>query len=421
MSQFEHTPRECTRTFLENALAKLDVEPELTYLLETPHRTVEVELPLRRDNGELAVYHGFRVQHDDSRGPFKGGLRYHPHLNADHAQGLASLMTWKTALMGIPMGGAKGGINCDPDTLSIGELERLTKQFATRIAAIIGPAQDIPAPDVATSGREMAWIYDLYTQLNGHHPDVVTGKPLELGGSEGRVEATGYGVAWITAAACEALDIDIDGARIAIQGFGNVGSHAARYLAERGARLVALSDVGGGLQNDDGIDIDGLIDAVENGEGKRLSVSETQGFGAAIDNEKLLSLDVDVLIPAALGAAINRDNVDDVHADVVVEAANLPVTCDADAALHERGVTVIPDILANAGGVVVSYLEWVQNRQGQHWPEERVNQTQVRHLDAAWQATRQRLSEDGTDFRLAAYVVAAERVIQTKNLRGFLL
>ncbi|HET7314815.1 Glu/Leu/Phe/Val family dehydrogenase [Salinisphaera sp.] len=419
MSQFEHTPRECTKTFLENALEVLGVESELAYLLETPHRTVEVELPLRRDNGDLAVYHGFRVQHDDSRGPFKGGLRYHPHLNADHAQGLASLMTWKTALMGVPMGGAKGGINCDPNELSIGELERLTKQFATRIAAIIGPAQDIPAPDVATSGREMAWIYDLYTQLNGHHPDVVTGKPLELGGSEGRVEATGYGVAWITEAACKARDITMDSARIAIQGFGNVGSHAARYLAERGARIVAVSDVGGGLYNSQGLDIDVLLDEVENNDGKSLSVSEIQGSGDAIDNQELLSLDVDVLIPAALGAAINRDNVDNINADMVVEAANLPVTCDADASLRERGVMVIPDILANAGGVVVSYLEWVQNRQGQHWPEDSVNQTLTRHLDAAWRAIRQRTSEE--DFRLAAYSVAAERVIQTKTLRGFLL
>lgn len=310
MTQFEHTPRECTKTFLENALEVLEVESELTYLLETPHRTIEVELPLRRDNGDLAVYHGFRVQHDDSRGPFKGGLRYHPQLNADHVQGMASLMTWKTALMGIPMGGAKGGINCDPDTLTVGELERLTKQFVTRIEAIIGPTQDIPAPDVATSSREMAWIYDLYTQLNGHHPDIVTGKPLELGGSEGRVEATGYGVAWITEAACNALDIAVEGACIAIQGFGNVGSHAARYLAERGARIVAVSDVGGGLHNSDGLDIDALIDAVEDSDGSSLSVGEVQDFGDAIDNQELLSLDVDVLIPAALGAAINHDNVD---------------------------------------------------------------------------------------------------------------
>jgi glutamate dehydrogenase (NAD(P)+) len=421
MSTTEHTPRECVKTFLDQALRELDIEPELAYLLETPHRTVEVELPLRLDNGELAVYSGFRVQHDNSRGPFKGGLRFHPQLDADHSQGLASLMTWKTALMNIPMGGAKGGINCDPSELSVAEVERLTKMFITRIEALIGPDRDIPAPDVATGGREMAWIYDAYTQIHGHHPDVVTGKPLELGGSHGRVEATGFGVAFSAERACGARDIDMDGARIAIQGFGKVGTYAAQFLSEKGAKIVAVSDVGGGLFNEDGLDVAALIEQTRDEDGSTKSVTETSNLGKEISNEALLTLDVSVLIPAALGAAINSDNVHDISADIVVEAANLPVTCDADDVLKERGIAVIPDILANAGGVVVSYLEWVQNRQGRQWTEEIVREAQIEYLEAAWTTLESRMADNNINFRLAAYTVAAERVIKTKNLRGYLL
>lgn len=421
MTASKHNPRECAKTFLENALQWLDVEDDMKYLLETPHRTVEVELPLRRDDGSLSVYHGFRVQHDDSRGPFKGGLRYHPELDAAHSQGLASLMTWKTALVDVPMGGAKGGINCDPEELTVEELERLTKQFATRIETIIGPTEDIPAPDVATSGREMAWIYDVYTQLHGHHPDVVTGKPLVLHGSRARVEATGYGVALITERACEAKDKNISDVKVTLQGFGNVGSHAARYLAQRGARVVAVSDVGGGLYNDDGIDLDALDEQTSGNGQSPVSVAETRGLGDEISNDDLLAADVDVLIPAALGAAINSENADSIQADIILEAANLPVTCDADATLQDRGIEIVPDILVNAGGVMVSYLEWVQNRRGMQWSRDEVLDSLNRHLDKAWDSLQERMEREDVSARLAAYTIAAERVIETKNQRGFLL
>ncbi len=419
MTETTHNPRECAQSFLEEALDKHDIEQEIKHLLKTPHRTVEVELPLRRDNGQLTVYVGFRVQHDDSRGPFKGGLRYHPELDAAHSQGLASLMTWKTSLANIPMGGAKGGINCNPHELSAGELERLTKQFVTRIAALIGPVQDIPAPDVGTGGREMAWIYDAYTAIYGHHPDMVTGKPLGIGGSKGRVEATGYGLSLITNWACRNQEIDIDGATIAIQGFGNVGSYVAQFLSDKGAKVVAVSDVGGGVYNKNGLDIRSLVQKTHVDGQQVQSVTESQVSAEAISNDELLTADVDVLIPAALGAAINASNVKDVRARIVIEAANLPVTCDADTALSQRGVFVVPDILANSGGVIVSYLEWVQNRQGLQWSQEDVLSYLTDQLDAAWSATVQRMSEENTSCRRAAYLIATQRVIETKMLRGF--
>ena len=416
--QHQHNPRECTKNFLDRGLRDLDLDKEMKYLLESPHRTIEVELPLRRDDGSLVVYHGFRVQHDNSRGPFKGGLRYHPQLDAAHSQGLASLMTWKTALADIPMGGAKGGINCDPSELSVGELERLTKEFITRVAGFVGPVHDIPAPDVGTSGRDMAWIYDAYARFHGHQPAVVTGKPLSLGGSEGRVEATGTGLAMVTDWAARANDMDLDGARVAIQGFGNVGTHAASALAERGARVVAVSDVGGGVHDPDGLDVDALLEHMRDGAG---SVTGARGAGRRISNEELLSTDVDVLIPAALGGAIHAGNVDDVKARLVVEAANLPITCDADAALARRGVPVVPDILANAGGVVVSYLEWVQNREGRRWRRKQVEQTMQEYLQDAWEGVQERAADNDQPYRTTAYAIASQRVVDTMMQRGFLL
>lgn len=420
MADSDHNPRECTQSFLNRALEHLDIDHGIQYLLETPHRTVEVELPLRRDDGSLSTYRGFRVQHDNSRGPFKGGLRYHPDLDAAHSQGLASLMTWKTALANIPMGGAKGGINCDPTELSESELERLTKQFITRVETMIGPAMDIAAPDVGTSAREMAWIYDVYARLNGHHPDVVTGKPLVLGGSEGRVEATGRGVAFITGLACEATGLDLDGAAVAIQGFGNVGSFTARCLAQRGARVVAVSDVGGGLRKDEGLDIKELSRQMRVTDAPG-TVVDTDIDADRIDNDALLTADVDILIPAALGGAIHGGNADQVRARMIVEAANLPITCDADVTLTERGTPVIPDILANAGGVVVSYLEWVQNREGLRWTLEDVRDSLRSHLRTAWDTVCERARSDAVPYRTAAYLISAERVIDTMNRRGFLL
>lgn len=418
--EHDHNPRECTTVFLDRGLKELDIGDGFKYLLESPHRTVEVELPLRRDDGSLTVYHGFRVQHDNSRGPFKGGLRYHPQLDVAHSQGLASLMTWKTALVDIPMGGAKGGISCDPTELTVDELERLTKEFIMRVETLVGPVADIPAPDVGTSAREMAWIYDIYARFHGHQPGVVTGKPISLGGSEGRVEATGSGVSMTAGWAAEAHGIDLGSATVAIQGFGNVGSYAARFLARRGARIVAVSDVGGGLYNDDGLDIEALIEHVQSGDGRQ-SVADAQGLGQVITNDELLAADVDILIPAALGAAIHSGNVDAVNSRLVIEAANLPVTCDADQQLVDAGTIIVPDILSNAGGVIVSYLEWVQNREGRRWPLKQVHEMLHAYMRNAWESVCEHAASRDIPYRTAAYAIAAQRVVDTMMERGFLV
>ena len=414
----KHTHHECSETFLQAAMEHLGLDEEMQFLLRTPYRVVRIELPLRRSDGNLSVFTGVRVQHNNSRGPFKGGLRYHPELDVAHARGLAALMTWKTSLAGIPMGGGKGGIDCDPRDLTETELEQLTKQFTQRMGDIIGPQDDIPAPDVGTGPREMAWIYDAYARLHGDQPAVVTGKPLELGGSPGRAQATGRGVATVTRWATETQDVELNGASVAIQGFGNVGANAAQFLAELGARVVAVSDVDGGLRNGDGLDIETLRKRFA--AGKIRSVAEAGDLGETIDNESLLKLDVDILIPAALGGAIHADNMADVKAGMIVEAANLPVTCEADQYLTEKGVTIIPDILANAGGVIVSYLEWVQNREGYHWSEENVNQELEKRMRTSWESVRQCAEDEQTDYRKAAYLLAVDRVKRATTLRGFL-
>ncbi len=414
----EHTAKECSESFLTRALDYLGVEDEVRHLLRGPEREVVLELPIRRDNGELAIYHGFRVQHDNNRGPFKGGLRFHPEMDADHARGLATVMTWKTAVVGIPMGGAKGGIDCNPRELSEGELETLTKRFVERMGPLFGPDLDIPAPDVGTGPREMAWIYSAYGSMHeGDAPGVVTGKPLEVGGSKGRTAATGRGVAMVTDWACEAEGIGLEDATVAIQGFGNVGSYLAKFLDEMGAKVVATSDVKGGIHAADGLDVTTLFRQKQEGEIR--SVVDSDVEHEDISNDELMALDVDVLVPAALGGAINEDNVDDVRAGMVMEAANLPVTCGADVRLEERGIPVVPDILANAGGVTVSYLEWVQNRQRYSWEEERVNDELRDIMRKAWDVVRDRVEEEDVSYRTAAYLVAIERVQAATRLRGF--
>jgi glutamate dehydrogenase (NAD(P)+) len=414
----EHTHHECSDTFLHAAMEHLGLDEDMQFVLRTPFREVRIELPMRRSDGQLMVFTGVRTQHNNSRGPFKGGLRYHPELDGDHARGLAALMTWKTSLADVPMGGGKGGINCDPRKLKESELEQLTKQFTQRMGDIIGPQIDILAPDVGTGPREMAWIYDAYARFHGDQPAVVTGKPIELGGSAGRTQATGRGVAMVTRWATEARGFELDGARVAIQGFGNVGANLAEFLAESGARVVAVSDVDGGLHNGDGLDIPKLRKQFDAGEIQ--SVAEAEGLGENIDNEDLLTLDVDILIPAALGGAIHKDNMKQIKAGMIVEAANLPVTCEADQYLVDKGVTIVPDILANAGGVIVSYLEWVQNREGYYWSEDKVNQELEKRMHASWESVRQCARDEEVDYREAAYLLAVNRVKQAINLRGFL-
>ncbi|MGD8379141.1 MAG: Glu/Leu/Phe/Val dehydrogenase dimerization domain-containing protein [Gammaproteobacteria bacterium] len=418
MSESEkHAPRLTSDAFFQSAMDELGLDEEMQYLLRTPFRVVQLELPLRKHDDTLTVFTGFRVQHNNSRGPFKGGLRYHPAMDATHARELAALMTWKTALAGLPLGGGKGGINCNPRELTTSELEQLTKQFTQRMGDVIGPRVDVMAPDVGTGPREMAWIYDAYTRMRGDNPSVVTGKPLALGGSPGRTEATGRGVATVAEWAAKEDDFPLKGATVAIQGFGNVGRYAALYLSQAGAKVVAVSDVDGGLGNDKGLDVAALGEAMENG--TITSVSEATDKGDAMNNDALLGMEVDMLIPAALGGAIHKDNADSVRARMIVEAANMPLTPDADRALRQRGVTIVPDILANAGGVTVSYLEWVQNREGDRWSEAEVNEKLEKRLREAWQAVTRRANAEDVTYRAAAYLVAVERVKKATTLRGF--
>jgi len=414
----KNTPRGTCERFLDRASEQLQLEQEMRHLLRACYREMRFELPLKRDDGSIALFYGFRVQHDQSRGPFKGGLRFHPDVDMDHFVALATLMTWKCALLDLPFGGAKGGVNCDPGELSTRERENLTKRLTERISMIIGPDRDIPAPDMGTGPREMAWIVDAYAHQHGFTPGVVTGKPLDLGGSLGRVEATGRGVAQITALAAETLGLELKQAKVAIQGFGNVGANAARFLAERGAKVVAVSDAGGGKYAAKGLEVKQLYQQIY-GSDRPKSLTEIEVAADNLSNRELLELEVDILIPAAIGHVITGENAGRVQAGLIVEAANMPIDCEADAQLRERGTTIVPDILANAGGVTVSFLEWVQNRQRYQWSEKQVNDEHAKRLARAWQETSERAQREQTDLRLAAYLIAIERVVAAIRLRGF--
>ena len=412
-----HGPRECTESFFAEAIAEMPgLDDETIHLLQSSHQEVRVELPLRRADGTMQIFHGYRVQHNNSRGPFKGGLRYHPVVDMDEFRGLASLMTWKTALVNVPFGGAKGGIDCDPAALTAYDLERLTRLYTRKIMRVIGPDYDIPAPDVGTDGQVMAWIFDEFSRTHGHEPAVVTGKPIDLGGSLGRTEATGRGVSYVTEWASESAGIDLQNARVVIQGFGNVGSHLAQFLHESGARIVAVGDVGGAISHPEGLAIPDLVQFTRADRSR--SVTEWTGTHTPLAADDLLLQDCDILIPAALEGALTGSNVGAVRTRLVVEAANNPTTCEADYALRERDIPVIPDILANAGGVIVSYLEWVQNIQRHQWKGEQV-ETELRdRLSDAWQAATARARERGENLRVAAYRIAIDRVVKSMELRG---
>jgi glutamate dehydrogenase (NAD(P)+) len=403
---------EASRFYFRKAADALNLPPLVRDILLTPFRVVKVELVIERDNGELAHFVGFRVQHNQARGPFKGGLRYHPSVDEDEATALATLMTWKTAVVDIPFGGAKGGINCDPATLSTRELDALTRQFVERIKDVIGPSLDIPAPDVNTDGRIMGWIMDEYSKYAGFSPGVVTGKPMQLFGSPGREEATGRGV---TIAAEEALAEQgrkLTGVTVAMQGFGNVGSHAARLLAARGAKVIAVGDHAGGVSNSKGLDVEALASWTR-------AHRTVKGFagGDAFDGQEVLTWKADVLIPAALGDVLTRDNAERVQAGLIVEGANAPTTPEADEIFQRRGITVVPDILANAGGVTVSYFEWAQNIQQFRWELERVNTELERIMRQSYAAVRGVAREIHVDSRTAALVLAIRRVAQAALAR----
>jgi len=391
--------------YFQKAADVLKLSDRLREILWTPIRTVKVDLVIDDDDGRLQHYQGFRVQHNKARGPMKGGLRYHPSMDEDHAAALANLMTWKTAIVDVPFGGAKGGINCDPTTMSERELNAITRRFVEQTKEIIGPTIDIPAPDVNTNAKVMGWIMDEYSKYAGFSPGIVTGKPLELFGSEGRDEATGRGVMVVLEEALNDRSKSWADIRIAIQGFGNVGSNSARLIAEQGARIVAVADHLGGVSNDDGLDIPALVNWAQ-------EHHTVKGFpgGIAFNGQEIIAWDADVLIPAALEDAITEENVHDVKADIIVEGANGPTSPAAHEILVERGVLVVPDILANAGGVTVSYFEWAQNIQQFSWQKDRVDEELTRMMRKAYAAVRKVADEKSIDLRTAAFVLAIQRV-----------
>jgi glutamate dehydrogenase (NAD(P)+) len=396
------------------AAERLNLSQELRAILRAPKRELTVNFPVRMDDGRVEMYTGYRVQHNINRGPAKGGIRFDSNVSLDEVRALAMWMTWKCSVVNIPFGGAKGGVIVDPRKLSRTELERLTRRYATEIAGVIGPESDIPAPDVNTNPQVMAWIMDTYSMHKGYSvPAVVTGKPLSIGGSEGRMEATGRGVSVVTREACKALGIELRGARVIIQGFGNVGSITAKLLHEMGCKVIALSDVYGAIHNPDGIDVPLALRYVqEHGMLKGLPGARE------IDGKAALELPCDILIPAALEGQITHQNAPRIQARLVVEAANGPTTTEADAILAERGIPVVPDILANAGGVTVSYFEWVQDLQHFFWAEDEINHRLEQIMVRSFAAVQAKKEEQNCGYRMAAYLLAVARVAEATQVRG---
>jgi len=398
----------------DGAARLLNLEPGIWKILTHPKRQITVSCPVQMDNGEIEVFTGYRVQYNITLGPAKGGIRYHPGVTLDEVTALAAWMTWKCAVAHIPFGGGKGGVICDPTRMSRRELEALTRRYIAEIIDAIGPEKDVPAPDVNTNAQVMAWVMDTYSMHVGHtETAVVTGKPLELGGSLGRNEATGRGVTIAARESARHLGFDIKGATIAVQGFGNVGSISARLLSDIGARIVAITDWKGGVYNPKGLDIEGL--------GKHVERHKTvAGFEDAepLTNEQLFNLDVDVLVPAALENQITMDNAPAIRAKVVIEGANGPTTPEAHRHLHERGILVVPDILANSGGVTASYFEWVQDRYGYFWTEKEVNERLEAKMCEAFDAVLRTALKYRVDLRTGAYIVAINRVATVTRMRG---
>lgn len=399
---------------LDDVAKKLNLDAGIKEKLAHCKRILIVSIPVKMDNGNVKVFEGYRVQHSVERGPAKGGVRFHPDVTLDEVKALAFWMTMKCAVVNIPYGGAKGGVLCDPRKMSLGELERLTRRYTSEIGIIIGPEKDIPAPDVGTNPQVMAWMMDTYSMNAGHSvPGVVTGKPVDIGGSLGRLEATGRGVVYITEEICKHLKVDLGPASIVIQGFGNVGSNAAQIFHRAGKKVVGVSDVKGGVYNPKGLEIDALVK-------HRWETGSVAGFrGAeAVSNKELLELPCDILVPAALENQITSENAAQIKAKIIVEAANGPTTPEADKILHERGIFLIPDILANAGGVTVSYFEWVQDIQAFFWDEHDVNKKLKEILNKAFQEVLKISHREKMDMRMAAYMLAVDRVGRALKLRG---
>ncbi len=409
------TAFQAVNRYFQEAARIIDLDDEMYSVLTTTYREIAVQVPVRLDNGDLVVVQGYRVQHNGARGPYKGGVRYHPAADLEEVRALASLMTWKTALLDVPFGGAKGGIAVDPATMSTGELQRMTRRFTNGISHVIGIYRDIPAPDMNTNAQTMAWMMDAYSAKGGYSPAIVTGKPVSLGGAPGREAATGRGVVDVLEAHARRTGGTLEGMRIAVQGFGNVGSFAALEAATRGASVVAVSDRLGGLRNDAGLDVERLAADQRNG-GK---VSDHEADGDLVSNEELLVSDCDVLIPAALDEQIHEGNAGQVQARVIVEAANYPTTPDADKILGDRGVVVIPDILANAGGVTGSYFEWSMNIQQFTWKLDRFNTELADKMQIAYTAVADLAEEKHCSLRAAAFAIGIQRVAAASRLRGY--
>ena len=407
------SPSEAVNWYFDKASRQLELSESTRRLLTMPKREVTVEVPVEMDDGSLETLVGFRVQHNNARGPMKGGLRYHWEVNLDEVRALASLMTWKTAVVNIPYGGAKGGVCVDPRKLSLKELQRVTRKFIDQIHEIIGPDKDIPAPDMGTNSEVMAWIRNQYEKYNGFSPACITGKPVEDYGARGREEATGRGVGILAFKLLTRLGRLPKDVRVAIQGFGNVGSHAAKFMYESEFKVVAISDISGGYYRAEGIDIpDALKYTIKHGSLKGYANADS------ISNEQLLELDVEMLVPAALGGCINEENADRIQAEFIIEGANGPVDASVDTRLEDRGVIVLPDILANAGGVTVSYFEWVQNRQFYSWDLNRVRQQLDSVLSKAFEDVWQESQESNVSLRTAAFMIAIRRVVRATELSG---
>lgn len=408
-------------SFYENVLKDIDeasdiinLDPGIRKIIKKPNMEIHVSVPIQLDNGDIEVFEGFRVRHNESRGPTKGGVRFHPNVDIDEVRALASLMTWKCSVVGIPYGGAKGGVKCDPMKMSRKELERLTRRYTYQILKFIGPDTDIPAPDVNTNADTMAWMMDTYSMMQGHTSlGVVTGKPVSMGGSEGRREATGRGVVFVTEEYARQYNININGARVAVQGFGNVGSVAADYMQKLGARVVAVSDVSGDFYNPKGFDIPELIRFVDK---NRVIKGYTECEELPVKG--VLETDVDILIPAALEKQITEENAPRIKARLIAEGANGPTTPEAEKILIENGAVVIPDFLANAGGVIVSYFEWVQDLSSYFWNQDRVNEELRIVITRALNDALKIVRKENLSIRKAAYVIAISRVAEAIEKRG---
>ena len=401
--------------FFNQAADHLKMDDGVREMLRRPWRELQVSVPVRMDDGRIEVFSGYRIQHNGTRGPYKGGIRYHPDADLEEVKALASLMIWKNALVDIPFGGAKGGIQCDPQAMSEGELNRMTRRYTTNIEHFLGVNRDIPAPDMGTNSQTMAWIMDAYSQIHGYTPGSVTGKPVELGGSMGRDSATGRGVIYVLKESAKDLGIALEGARVVVQGFGQVGAWTAMLASEVGCNVIAVGDILGGVYRENGIDVTQLIEHKDR-------AGTVVGFPGAdlVKNEDLLEIDCDILIPAAIDRAIHEENAPHVNAKLVIEAANHPLTPEADQILNDRGIPVLPDILVNADGVIVSYFEWTQNLYKHQWEEERVNEELEKIINRAYRAVKDKVERKNITHREAAFVIGVERVAHVAKLRGFI-